>query len=225
MQGQSVDFRQLSKFIDHTLLKPEATSEDIKNLCKEAIEYGFASVCINPCRVKLASELLKGTDVKVCTVIGFPLGATTSEVKAFETKEAIANGASEVDMVMNIGAMKEKDYDQVEKDIRAVVEAAGGKAIVKVILENCLLKKEEIKKACEICKKAGADFVKTSTGFNKSGATVEDVKLMRQAVGDKMGVKAAGGIRDAITARAMLEAGATRLGTSSSIKIVSQQED
>ncbi|AYO29803.1 MAG: deoxyribose-phosphate aldolase [Thermoanaerobacteraceae bacterium] len=217
--------RKLAKFIDHTLLKPEATSDQIKALCKEAIEYGFASVCINPCRVKLASELLKGTDVKVCTVIGFPLGAATPEVKAFETKNAIDNGASEVDMVMNIGAMKEKDYELVEKDIRAVVEAAGGKAIVKVILENCLLEKDEIKKACEICIKAGADFVKTSTGFNKSGATLEDVKLMKETVKDRAGVKAAGGIKDAITAKAMIEAGASRLGTSSSIKIVSEMED
>lgn len=217
--------RKLAKFIDHTLLKPEATSDQIKALCKEAIEYGFASVCINPCRVKLASELLKGTDVKVCTVIGFPLGAATPEVKAFETKNAIDNGASEVDMVMNIGAMKEKDYELVEKDIRAVVEAAGGKAIVKVILENCLLEKDEIKKACEICIRAGADFVKTSTGFNKSGATLEDVKLMKETVKDKAGVKAAGGIKDAITAKAMIDAGASRLGTSSSIKIVSEMED
>lgn len=217
--------RKLAKFIDHTLLKPEATSDQIKALCKEAIEYGFASVCINPCRVKLASELLKGTDVKVCTVIGFPLGAATPEVKAFETKNAIDNGASEVDMVMNIGAIKEKDYELVEKDIRAVVEAAGGKAIVKVILENCLLEKDEIKKACEICIRAGADFVKTSTGFNKSGATLEDVKLMKETVKDRAGVKAAGGIKDAITAKAMIDAGASRLGTSSSIKIVSEMED
>jgi len=217
--------KQLAKFIDHTLLKPEATSDQIRSLCEEAIEYGFASVCINPCRVKLASELLKGTYVKVCTVIGFPLGAETPEVKAFETKNAIDNGASEVDMVMNIGAMKEKDYELVEKDIRAVVEAAGGKAIVKVILENCLLEKDEIKKACEICIRAGADFVKTSTGFNKSGATLEDVKLMKETVKDRAGVKAAGGIRDAITAKAMINAGASRLGTSSSIKIVSEMED
>lgn len=217
--------KPLAKFIDHTLLKPEATSDQIETLCREAIEYGFASVCVNPCRVKQASELLKGTGVKVCTVIGFPLGATTPEVKAFETRDAIANGAGEVDMVMNIGALKEKDYGLVERDVRAVVEAAGGKAVVKVILENCLLEKEEIKKACEICKKAGADFVKTSTGFNKSGATVDDVRLMREAVGDKMGVKAAGGIRDAKTARAMIEAGASRLGTSSSVKIISESEN
>jgi deoxyribose-phosphate aldolase len=215
---------KLAKFIDHTLLKPEATSEQIEALCKEAKEYGFASVCINPCRVKLASELLRDTDVKVCTVVGFPLGATTPEVKAFEAKNAVENGASEVDMVMNIGAMKEKDYDLVEKDIRAVVEAVAGKAVVKVILENCLLEKDEIKKACEICVKAGADFVKTSTGFNKSGATVEDVKLMKEAVKDKAGVKAAGGIRDMVTARAMIEAGASRLGTSSSIKIISEDQ-
>ncbi|HHW03306.1 MAG TPA: deoxyribose-phosphate aldolase [Thermoanaerobacterales bacterium] len=216
---------KLAKFIDHTLLKPEATSEQIEALCKEAKEYGFASVCINPCRVKLASELLRDTDVKVCTVVGFPLGATTPEVKAFEAANAVENGASEVDMVMNIGAMKEKDYDLVERDIRAVVEAVAGKAVVKVILENCLLEKDEIKKACEICVKAGADFVKTSTGFNKSGATVEDVKLMKEAVKDKAGVKAAGGIRDMVTAKAMIEAGASRLGTSSSIKIVSEMED
>ncbi|NMB95444.1 MAG: deoxyribose-phosphate aldolase [Clostridiaceae bacterium] len=215
----------INKLIDHTLLKPEATSENIEKLCKEAIEYGFASVCVNPCRVKQASRLLKGSDVKVCTVIGFPLGASTSETKAFETVNALANGADEVDMVINIGALKEKNYELVEKDIIAVVEAAKGKAVVKVILENCLLEKDEIIRACEICKKAGADFVKTSTGFNKSGATCEDVKLMRKTVKDKMGVKAAGGIRDLKTAKAMIEAGASRIGTSSSVKIIGELKD
>lgn len=212
---------ELAKMIDHTLLKPEATAEQIKKLCEEARDYGFASVCINPCQVKLAAKMLRDTDVKVCTVIGFPLGANTSEVKAYETKDAIENGAEEIDMVMNIGAMKSGDYELVKKDVQAVVDAAKGRTIVKVILENCLLEKDEIKKACEICKQAGADYVKTSTGFNKSGATVEDVELMRETVGDEMGVKAAGGIRDTKTAMAMVGAGASRIGASSSMKIIS----
>jgi deoxyribose-phosphate aldolase len=215
----------INRMIDHTLLKPEATSEQIEKLCKEAIEYGFASVCVNPCRVRQAAGLLKGSDVKVCTVVGFPFGASTSETKAFETRDAIANGADEVDMVINIGALKDKNYELVEKDIMSVVEAAKGKAVVKVILENCLLEKDEIIKACEICKKAGADFVKTSTGFNKSGAVYEDVKIMKEAVKGEIGVKAAGGIRDMETAKAMIEAGATRIGTSSSVNIIRELEE
>lgn len=212
--------KKLAAMIDHTILKPEATEGQIIKLCSEAKEYGFASVCINPCNVKLAAEHLKNTSVKVCTVVGFPLGASTSRVKALETEDAIANGAQEIDMVINVGAVKSGNLAYVEEDVRAVVKAAAGKALVKVILENCLLEKDEIKTVCEICKKAGADFVKTSTGFNKSGAAVEDVRLMRETVGPDMGVKAAGGIRDYATAAAMIDAGASRIGASESIKIV-----
>lgn len=212
--------RKLAGMIDHTILKPEATSEQIRKLCREAADYGFYSVCVNPVHVSLAVECLKDSDVKVCTVVGFPLGACTTAVKAFETKDAISNGAHEIDMVINIGAMKDLNHALVEADIRGVVEAAAGKALVKVILENCLLDKDEIALACKLCKKAGANFVKTSTGFNRSGADVEDVRLMREAVGNEMGVKAAGGIRDKETARMMIEAGASRIGTSNSIQIV-----
>lgn len=215
--------KELAKKIDHTLLKPEATEEDIKQLCKEAIEYGFASVCVNPIHVKLAKNMLRDSDVKVCTVIGFPLGANVTSVKAFEAKIAVEDGADEVDMVINIGAMKNKNYELVESDIKAVISAAGSRTTVKVILENCLLSVEEIKKACEICKVAGADFVKTSTGFNKWGARVEDIKIMKEIVGDKLKIKAAGGIRDYETAMAMIKAGADRIGASSSIAIVSEK--
>lgn len=212
--------KKLAAMIDHTILKPEATEEQIKKLCSEAKEYGFCSVCINPCHVKLAAGLLKDSGVKVCTVIGFPLGASTTRIKALETEDAIADGAQEIDMVINVGALKGGRHSYVEDDIRAVVNAAAGKALVKVILENCLLEKDEIAAACRICKRAGADFVKTSTGFNKSGATVEDVRLMRETVGPDMGVKAAGGIRDHAAAAAMVNAGASRIGASESIKIV-----
>jgi deoxyribose-phosphate aldolase len=210
----------IAKMIDHTLLKPETTKEQIVKLCEEAKQYNFASVCVNPTWVATAAELLKGSDVKVCTVIGFPLGANTPEVKAFETKNAIENGATEVDMVINIGALKSGDDELVEKDIRAVVEAAKGKALVKVIIETCLLTEEEKVRACELAVKAGADFVKTSTGFSTGGATVEDIALMRKTVGPEIGVKASGGVRDAQTAQAMIEAGATRIGTSSGVAIV-----
>ena len=212
--------KKLASMIDHTILKPEATAEQIEKLCSEAREYGFFSVCINPVYVGLAAGLLKNSGVKVCTVVGFPLGACTTKAKAFETEDAIANGAQEIDMVIHVGAMKSKNYEYVHEDIKAVVNAARGKALVKVILENCLLEKEEIAMACSICKKAGADFVKTSTGFNKSGATAEDIKIMRETVGSEMGVKAAGGIRDFVTAKAMVDAGASRIGASESIKIV-----
>lgn len=215
----------LSKMIDHTLLKPDATSEDIIELCNEAIQYNFYSVCVNPSYVKLAKKKLKGTDVKIATVIGFPLGSTTLEVKTFEARESIKNGANELDMVINIGALKGKEYDLVEKEIAAVVNEAKGKALVKVIIETCLLNKEEIIKACEIAKKVNADFVKTSTGFSTGGATVEDVQLMRNVVGESMGVKASGGIRDYDTAIKMINAGANRIGASASIKIVSSAED
>ena len=212
--------RELAKFIDHTALKPETTREQIIALCREAVEYGFATVCVNPCYVSLCSEQLKNTSVRVCTVIGFPLGASTTGTKVSETLEAIENGASEVDMVINIGALKSGDYAYVNRDINEVVKAAGDKAVVKVILETCLLTNEEIKSVCLICKEAGAGFVKTSTGFSTHGATVEDVMIMRQTVGPDMGVKASGGIRSQETAKAMLEAGANRLGTSASIHIV-----
>ncbi|WP_445612726.1 deoxyribose-phosphate aldolase [Geobacillus sp. YF-1] len=213
----------MAKMIDHTLLKPEATKEQIIQLCREAKQYGFASVCVNPAWVKAAARELSGTDVRVCTVIGFPLGATTPETKAFETNNAIENGAGEVDMVINIGALKSGDDELVERDIRAVVEAAAGKALVKVIIETALLTDEEKVRACQLAVKAGADYVKTSTGFSGGGATVEDVALMRRTVGDKAGVKASGGVRDRETAEAMIAAGATRIGTSSGVAIVRGQ--
>ena len=208
-----------NSMIDHTLLKPDATAEQVKKLCQEAKEYGFASVCINPSYIPLASQLLFGSPVKVCTVIGFPLGASSTRSKVAETKDAIENGAKEVDMVINIGAVKSGDYDLVKNDIEAVVLTAKGKALVKVILETCLLTDEEKVRACTLAKMAGADFVKTSTGFSTGGATVEDIKLMRQAVGADMGVKASGGIKDYAAALAMVNAGANRLGTSSGIAI------
>ncbi|WP_077614523.1 deoxyribose-phosphate aldolase [Caenibacillus caldisaponilyticus] len=211
---------RIAQMIDHTLLKPEATEQEILKLCEEAKAHGFASVCVNPYFVKTAAQALQGSPVKVCTVIGFPLGATDARVKAYETKLAIEDGAQEVDMVINIGALKSGDAEVVERDIQAVVEAAKERALVKVILETCLLTDEEIVRACELAKKAGADFVKTSTGFSSGGATVEAVRLMRQAVGESLGVKASGGIRDYETAKAMIDAGATRIGASAGIKIV-----
>lgn len=213
----------IAAMIDHTLLKPEATRQQIESLCQEAIEYKFASVCVNPTWVSTAKELLQGSDVMVCTVIGFPLGATTSETKAFETKNAIDHGADEVDMVINIGALKDHNDKLVEKDIRAVVEAAKGKAHTKVIIETSLLNKEEKIRACELSVKAGADFVKTSTGFSTGGATAEDIALMRQTVGPDLGVKASGGVRSTEDVQKMIEAGATRIGASSSIAIVNGQ--
>ncbi|MFL6563279.1 MAG: deoxyribose-phosphate aldolase, partial [Bacillus sp. (in: firmicutes)] len=185
----------IAAMIDHTLLKPEATKQQIESLCQEAKEYKFASVCVNPTWVVTAKELLQGSGVMVCTVIGFPLGATTFETKAFETKNAIENGAEEVDMVINIGALKDHNDELVEKDIRAVVEAAKGKAHTKVIIETSLLTNEEKIRACELAVKAGADFVKTSTGFSTGGATAEDIALMRKTVGPDLGVKASGGVR------------------------------
>nr|WP_278302085.1 deoxyribose-phosphate aldolase [Caminicella sporogenes] len=211
---------ELQKYIDHTLLKPQATEEQIIKVCSEAKKYGFASVCVNPYYTSLVRKELEGTDVKTCVVIGFPLGANTKEVKAFETKQAIENGAQEVDMVINIGALKDKKYDVVRDDIKAVVDAAKGKALVKVIIETCLLTDEEKIKACEIAKEAGADFVKTSTGFSTGGATVEDVKLMRKTVGPDMGVKASGGVRSKEDAEAVINAGANRIGASASVAIV-----
>ena len=215
---------KLSKYIDHTLLKPQSTEEQILALCEEAKEYDFKSVCVNPYWVSTAKEALKGSDVLVCTVIGFPLGANTAAVKAFETKQAIAEGADEVDMVINIGALKSNDLKTVKEDIEAVVNEAKGKATSKVIIETCLSTDEEKVTACELSKEVGADFVKTSTGFAGGGATVEDITLMRKTVGPDMGVKASGGVRSYEDAMAMIEAGATRLGASSGVAIVTNQE-
>ena len=210
---------KLNKLIDHTLLKPEATKAQIEKLCGEAKEYNFKSVCVNSYYVKYAKELLKGSDVLVCTVIGFPLGQNTTEVKVAETKDAIKNGADEIDMVINIGALKSKDEDYVLNEIKEIRNACKGKTL-KVIIETCLLTDEEKITACKLSKEAGADFVKTSTGFSTHGATIEDVKLMRETVGEDMGVKASGGIRDKETALKMVEAGATRLGVSAGVEIV-----
>lgn len=209
-----------AKYIDHTLLKPEVTGKEIAVLCEEAHENGFFSVCIQPSWVKTAAEKLAESEVKVCTVIGFPHGATTSEVKAFETKDAIANGADEVDMVINIGQLKAGNLDYVKEDIKSVVDAANKEALVKVIIESSLLNEDEIITVSKLCKEAGADFVKTSTGFNGGGATVEAVALMRLTVGEDMGVKASGGVRSAEDAMKMIEVGATRIGASSGIAIV-----
>jgi len=216
---------ELARYIDHTNLKAFATREDIKKLCDEAREYGFYAVCVNPYRVKDAKEFLRGTDIKIASVVGFPLGATFTETKVQEAIMAVRNGAEEIDMVMNIGAMKDGDYEFVERDIREVVEAVhpmGAK--VKVIIETCYLSDEEKRKACELAKNAGADFVKTSTGFGTAGAKVEDVRLMREVVGNSMGVKAAGGIHNAKEAIAMIEAGATRIGASRSVEIIKTLE-
>lgn len=205
--------------IDHTLLKANSTKDQVQQICEEAKQYGFASVCVNPTWVKFSSEQLAGTEVKVCTVIGFPLGATTSAVKAFETKDAIANGAGEIDMVINIGALKDANYDLVREDIKAVVDAANG-TLVKVIIEACLLTDEEKVKACELSVEAGANFVKTSTGFSTGGATAEDIALMRKTVGPDLGVKASGGVRSLEDMQLMIENGATRIGASSGVAIM-----
>lgn len=215
----------VGRMIDHTLLKPEATEEEIKELCQEAATYCFASVCINPTWVELCAKLLRRSGVKVCTVIGFPLGATTSETKAYETRDTIGKGASEVDMVINVGALKSGEYRKVREDIQSVVRASRPNVLVKVILETCLLTDDEKVKACELSKEAGADFVKTSTGFSTGGATVDDISLMRKTVGAEMGVKASGGVRDFETAQEMVKAGATRIGASASIKIVRGKDD
>jgi deoxyribose-phosphate aldolase len=221
--GETATAHDWSSLIDHTLLKPEASLSDIKKLCDEAAQYGFASVCVNPAWVKKASEFLRGTDVPVCTVIGFPLGATLPDVKAFEARRAIFNGAREVDMVINIGALKSGDDCTVEDDIRAVTEAAHENGVLcKVIIETALLTDEEKVRACLASKNAGADFVKTSTGFAKGGATVEDVALMRRVVGSGLGVKASGGVKGIEDAKAMVEAGATRIGASVGVKIAQE---
>jgi deoxyribose-phosphate aldolase len=211
----------LAHTIDHTLLKPDATQDQIAQLCFEARKYGFASVCVNPTNVKLCSQLLKGSSVPVCTVIGFPLGATSTEAKVFESQQAIRDGATELDMVINVGALKSRDYELVERDIASIGRVChASNAILKVIIEAALLTDEEKVAACQLAKVAGADFVKTSTGFGPGGATVEDVALMRRVVGPGMGVKAAGGIRTFETAQEMIAAGASRIGASASVKIM-----
>lgn len=209
---------EYNRLIDHTLLAADATKQQIEKLCEEAKEHHFASVCVNPCWIKLCADLLKGTDTKVCTVIGFPLGARTSEAKAFEANDAVKKGAEEVDRVINVGRLKDKQDDYIYNEIKRIKEACEGR-LLKVIIECCLLTDEEKVRACELAKKAGADFVKTSTGFSKWGAKVEDVRLRRKTVGPDRGVKAAGGIRDKKTAQEMVEAGASRIGTSHGIEI------
>ena len=220
LEGETIMNEAVANIIDHTILKADTRKEQIEKVCQEAKEYNFASVCVNPTWVKLSAELLKDSGVKVCTVIGFPLGANTPEVKAFETTNAIDNGATEVDMVINIGALKNGDDELVERDIRAVVDAAKGRALTKVIIETCLLNEEEIVRACKLSVSAGADYVKTSTGFSTGGATVKDVALMRQTVGPEIGVKASGGVRDAKGAQEIIAAGASRIGASAGIAIV-----
>lgn len=216
---------KLARMIDHTLLKPDATQKEIEKLCAEAKQYGFASVCVNPSNVKLCVKLLHNTDVKVCTVIGFPLGATSSVVKTFEASCAIKDGAREVDMVINIGMLKSGEYNYVENDILSVVSAAHKYGILtKVIIETGLLTNEEKVKACVLAKNAGADFVKTSTGFIKDGATVDDVLLMRKVVGPKLGIKASGGIRSHEEALALIASGADRIGASASVMIVTGEK-
>lgn len=219
-----MDKKQLAKMMDHTILKATATPEQVEKICREALEIGAASVCINPCNIEQTKELLAGSDVKVCTVIGFPLGANTTAVKMYETQDAIKRGAEEVDMVINVGALLAGDTDTVFNDIKGVVEAADG-TLVKVIIETCYLDDEQKKTACELTMKAGADFVKTSTGFGSNGATVHDVKLMRSVVGDKLKVKASGGIRNYKDAMDMVNASADRLGVSASIAILEEAEN
>lgn len=216
--------QNIANMIDHTVLKAFSSKEDVIKVCKEAKEHGFFSVCINPTHIELAKQELEGSNVKVCTVIGFPLGANTSEVKAFETKDSIAKGAHEVDLVINIGALKDKNYDLVYKDIKAVVDAANKEALVKVIIETCYLTDEEKKIACELSVKAGADYVKTSTGFGTGGSTPEDIKLMRDVVGPNVGVKASGGVRTTDDAIKVIDAGASRIGASASISIATGEK-
>jgi deoxyribose-phosphate aldolase len=216
---------EIAHLIDHTLLKPEATVQQIAQLCHEAMLYNFASVCINPAHVKLAAQLLQNSEVKVCTVVGFPLGATSTEAKVFETLQALNDGATEIDMVINIGALKGGDDALVERDIAAVVKTVHQHgALCKVIIETALLTNDEKVRACQLAKQAGADFVKTSTGFSSGGATIEDVALMRQTVGPQVGVKASGGIRTLAEAQRMISAGATRLGVSAGVKIIQEAQ-
>lgn len=215
---------EIAKFIDHTALNAEKTEQDILQLCEEAVENNFWSVCINSGFIPLAKQKLVNSNVKICTVVGFPLGANFSSVKAFEAQEAIKAGAEEIDMVINVGLIKSGKWDKVREDIETVLTACQGK-LLKVILETCLLTKEEIIKACELCRDLNVGFVKTSTGFNKTGATVEDIALMRKTVGENIGVKASGGIRDTDTALAMIRAGATRIGASAGIAIINGLKD
>ena len=208
-----------SKYFDHTILKADATEKEIINLCEEAKKYNFASVCVNPCYVKKCVEILKETDVDVCTVVGFPLGSMSTESKLFETEQALKDNADEIDMVINIGKLKDKDYDYVKNEINLLKKACGNK-ILKVIIETCLLTDEEKIKACELSKEAGADFVKTSTGMSKAGAKKEDIILMKNVVGNDLGVKASGGIKDLNSAKIMIDAGAKRIGCSSTVNIM-----
>lgn len=216
---------KLSEYIDHTLLRPEARPDQIVRLCREAREYSFKSVCVNPCHTALVKKELAGSPVLTCVVIGFPLGAAATSVKVFEARKAIEDGADEIDMVINIGSLKDNNLAFVEADIRAVVEVSRGKVLVKVIIECCLLTDAEKIAACECIVRTGADYVKTSTGFSTGGATVADVALLRKTVGDKAGVKASGGIRDYATAKAMIEAGASRIGASAGIEIMKQAKE
>lgn len=213
---------ELSKYFDHTILKPSASEDEVRAVCKEALYYNFASVCVNQYRTSLVKRLLEGTDVKVCTVVGFPLGAVCTQVKVFETLEAIKDGADEIDMVINVGALKDKNYKYVKRDIESVKSACKD-VTLKVIIETCLLTEDEKKKACELSVEAGAEYVKTSTGFSTGGATVDDVALMKYVVGDKAKVKASGGIRNYETAMNMITAGADRLGTSATVSIVNKE--
>ena len=212
--------QELNKYIDHTLLKADATEQQILDLCEEAKKYNFMSVCVNTCYVSLCKQALEGSDVKVCCVVGFPLGAMSTAAKSCEAMDAVKHGAQEVDMVINVGQLKAKNYDYVKNDIKNVVMAASGKALVKVIIETCLLTDDEKRKVCEIAKDAGADFVKTSTGFSTGGATAEDVALMREVVGPDMGVKASGGVRTKEDMLKMIKAGATRIGTSNGVSLI-----
>lgn len=220
-QPLKITRERLAKLIDHTVVRPYATEGDVRKACDEAKRHGFASVCVNPCYVSLASRLLRGTGIGVCVVIGFPFGATLPSVKAFEAKEVIRRGADEIDVVINIGALKSGNYDLVRRDIESVVEVAKARGVLtKVIIEACYLTDEEKEAACKVAKDAGADFIKTSTGYGPAGATVHDVKLIRAVVGDEMGIKASGGISDAERAVAMIRAGATRIGTSNGVRVV-----
>lgn len=212
--------KELAKYIDNTLLKQDATHDEIVALCKQSVQYGFKSVCVNSCWVKLCAREVAGSGVAVCSVVGFPLGAGTSASKAFEAECAIADGATEIDMVQNVGALKSGMYDYVQEDVARVAAACKGKAVLKVILEMCLLDEAQKKKSIELSRDAGADFVKTSTGFSTGGATVEDIALMHSMVGGKMGIKAAGGVRSLDDAKKVIEAGATRIGTSNGVKII-----
>jgi deoxyribose-phosphate aldolase len=211
-----------ASFIDHTILKADAKASQVRKLCKEAIEYGFCSVCVNPSYVKACAKYLKDSNVKVCTVIGFPLGANSSKTKAFEAKQAIKEGATEIDVVINVAKLKDKKYSYVEKELTNIVKLSEGKALVKVIIETCLLSADEIRKACEIVVASGADFVKTSTGFSKYGARVEDVEIMKDTVKDAILIKASGGISDFETMTAMIKAGANRIGTSKGVAIMEE---